>query len=177
MLALAIKFILAHLMGDFLFQPDKWIANKKKKKHKSPYLYWHLLIHIVLLLIILQFNFYYWKAITLIIISHYIIDLIKLNLDAKVSTQILFFIDQALHIMVILCAVYLYYPFNINITAFFSIGPLLFITAILITTYVSAIIIKILISKWKIKDKSPNQAGKYIGMLERIGGNTKSTLK
>ena len=48
MLTLTIKFILAHLAGDFLFQPDKWIDDKKEGKHKSPYLYWHLLIHTVL---------------------------------------------------------------------------------------------------------------------------------
>jgi len=35
MLALALKFILAHLVGDFLFQPNKWVEDKKAKKIKS----------------------------------------------------------------------------------------------------------------------------------------------
>ena len=168
MLTLAIKFILAHLAGDFLFQPDKWIKHKKKGKYKSKYLYWHILIHTVLLLVTLQFNFNYWKGIVLVIISHYIIDLLKLYLDKKVNSQILFFTDQILHFIVIASVVHYYNPFNVNLSSVYSIESLLLITFILITTYVSSVIIKILISNWKINDESPNQAGKYIGMLERL---------
>jgi hypothetical protein len=168
MLTLALKFILAHLAGDFLFQPDKWIDDKKEKKHKSPYLYWHLFIHLILLLTTLQFNFHYWKGIVIIIISHYIIDLLKLNLDKKINSLILFFADQTLHFMVILGVVHYYFPFKIDMTSIYSIESLLLITFILITTYVSSVVIKTLISKWKINTESPNQAGKYIGMLERL---------
>lgn len=168
MLVLAVKFILAHLAGDFLFQSDKWIDDKKEKKHKSLYLYWHLLIHTILLLITLQFNFYYWKGIVLIIISHYIIDLIKLNLDGKINSRILFFTDQILHFIIILGVVHYYSPFKIDMNSIYSTESLLLITFILITTYVSSVVIKILISKWKINDESPNQAGKYIGILERL---------
>lgn len=168
MLTLAIKFILAHLAGDFLFQPDKWIKHKKKGKYKSKYLYWHILIHTVLLLITLQFNFNYWKGIILVIISHYIIDLLKLCLDKKVNSRILFFTDQILHFIVIAGVVHYYNPFNVNLSSVYTIESLLIITFVLITTYVSSVVIKILISKWKINDESPNQAGKYIGMLERL---------
>jgi hypothetical protein len=168
MLTLAIKFILAHLAGDFLFQPDKWIDDKKEGKHKSPYLYWHILIHTVLLLITLQFNFHYWIGIVSIIISHYIIDLIKLNLSKKTNTSMLFFADQVLHFIVIFGVVYCYFPFEMDVASIYSIESLLFTTFIIITTYVSSVVIKILISKWKINDESPNQAGKYIGMLERL---------
>jgi hypothetical protein len=168
MLILAIKFVLAHLAGDFLFQPDKWIDDKKERKHKSPYLYWHLFIHTVLLLITLQFNFDYWIGIVTIIISHYIIDLIKLNLNEKINSQLLFFSDQTLHFIVIFGVVHWYYPFEIDVSSIFSIESLLLITFILITTNVSSVVIKTLISKWKIKDASQNQAGKYIGMLERL---------
>jgi len=168
MLTLAIKFILAHLAGDFLFQPDKWIEHKKKGKYKSKYLYWHILIHTVLLLVTLQFNFNYWEGIVLVIISHYIIDLLKLCLDKKVNSRILFFTDQILHFIVIAGVVHYYNPFNVNLSSVYTIESLLLITFILITTYVSSVTIKILISKWKINDESPNQAGKYIGMLERL---------
>ncbi|MCF6182471.1 DUF3307 domain-containing protein [Lutibacter sp.] len=168
MLTLAIKFILAHLMGDFLFQPNKWVKHKKKRKYKSKYLYWHILIHTVLLLIALQFNFNYWKGIIIVIISHYITDLVKLYLNKKVDSRILFFADQILHFIVITGVIYYYYPFKIDLTSIYSIKSLLLITFILITTYVSSVIIKILISKWKINNDSTNQAGKYIGILERL---------
>ena len=168
MLTLTIKFILAHLLGDFLFQPDKWIENKKKKKYKSPYLYWHLLIHTISLLVILQFNIYYWKGILLVIVSHYIIDLLKLSLDKKINSRVLFFADQTLHFIVISGVVHYYYPFKIDIASIYKTESLLLITFLLITTYVTSVVIKILMSKWKIIDESPNQAGKYIGILERL---------
>jgi hypothetical protein len=168
MLALAIKFILAHLAGDFLFQPDKWIDDKRKRKHKSPYLYWHLLIHLILLLVTLQFKIHYLEGIVIIIISHYIIDLIKLNLNEKVNSRILFFGDQILHFMVILGIVNHYVPFKLDIASVYNFESLLLITFILITTYVSSIVIKTLLSKWKMDEDLPNQAGKYIGILERL---------
>jgi len=168
MITLAIKFILAHLAGDFLFQPDKWIVDKKERKHKSPYLYWHLLIHTVLLLITLQFNFHYWLGITIIIVSHYIIDLLKLNLNGTINSRILFFADQILHFIVIFGVVHYYFPFEIDITSIYSFESLVLVSVILITTSVSSVVIKTLMSRWKIDDESPNQAGKYIGMLERL---------
>ncbi|WKD84791.1 hypothetical protein KCTC32516_00125 [Polaribacter huanghezhanensis] len=168
MLTLAIKFILAHLAGDFLFQTDKWIEDKNEKKHKSSYLYWHLLIHFILLLFTLQFDFHYWVGIVIIIVSHYIIDLLKLNLNKKMNSQALFFTDQVLHFIVILGVVHYYIPFKIDLTSIYSTESLLLITFMLITTHVSSVVIKTLISKWKIDEESPNQAGKYIGMLERL---------
>jgi hypothetical protein len=168
MLILATKFILTHVAGDFLFRPDKWIKHKKKGKYKSKYLFWYILIHTVLLLVTFQFNFNYWKGIVLVIISHYIIDLAKLSLDKKVNSRILFFTDQILHFIVIASFVHYYNPFNINLSLVYNIESLLLIIFLRITTYVSSVIIKILISKWKINDEFPNQAGKYIRMLERL---------
>ena len=40
-----VKLFLAHLLGDFLLQPDSWVANKQSKKQKSIYLYIHILLH------------------------------------------------------------------------------------------------------------------------------------
>ncbi len=168
MLTLTIKFILAHLMGDFLFQPDKWIEYKKERKYKSKYLYWHLLIHTISLLFTLQFNFNYWEGIVFVIISHYIIDLIKLYLDKKVDSRVLFFADQILHFIVIYIVIHYYYPFKINIASIYATEALLLLTFILTVTYICSIVIKTLISKWKISEESPNQAGMYIGMLERL---------
>ena len=56
MLILTLKFILAHLIGDFALQPASWIKNKHEKQHKSPYLYLHIVVHFILLLVLLQFN-------------------------------------------------------------------------------------------------------------------------
>lgn len=54
MLTLFIKLILAHFIGDFLLQPDKWVAHKETHKHKSKFLYGHILVHTGALILVLQ---------------------------------------------------------------------------------------------------------------------------
>lgn len=29
---LFLKFLLAHILGDFVFQPEKWVENKEKRR-------------------------------------------------------------------------------------------------------------------------------------------------
>ena len=38
---LLIKLLLAHIIGDFFLQPEKWVKEKEKKKLKSEKLYFH----------------------------------------------------------------------------------------------------------------------------------------
>jgi hypothetical protein len=40
--------LIDHLLGDFLFQPDAWVKDKKERKIKSKSLYYPIGIHIVL---------------------------------------------------------------------------------------------------------------------------------
>ena len=72
-----IQLFLAHIIGDFFLQPDKWVKEKKKLKLKSIYLYLHVFIHFVLILIIVG-NINFWKSALVITVSHLIIDGIKL---------------------------------------------------------------------------------------------------
>ena len=70
---LFLKFLLAHILGDFVFQPEKWVKDKEENKVKSIKLYFHIGIHTILLLGVLQFNLQeYWLGFLLIIISHFI---------------------------------------------------------------------------------------------------------
>ena len=171
MILLFIKLILAHIIGDFVFQPNKWVQDKKEKKHKSPYLYLHGLIHAISLAVILQFNAAYWAGVLIIVVSHLLLDLIKLNLNGRVNSIILFFSDQLAHLLVIAGVVGIYEDYAPG----FTINPaelLLFITAILTVTTVSGVIIKEIITKWDMQEDdigdSLENAGKYIGMLERL---------
>jgi hypothetical protein len=172
MLALALKLILAHLIGDFLLQPDAWIKDKLDKKYKSKYLYYHIVVHLIALLIILRFEGSYWLGISLIIISHYIIDLAKLFLSNNKNTQWLFFTDQLFHLLVIAGVVYYYEPFNIDLDGLYSSKTILFSSSLILVTFVSSVIIKLIISKWNIDDLNKNEsladAGKYIGLIERL---------
>jgi hypothetical protein len=48
---LFLKLLLAHILGDFIFQSEKWVKDKEEKKIKSLKLYFHIGIHAILLLI------------------------------------------------------------------------------------------------------------------------------
>ncbi|MGA1226287.1 MAG: DUF3307 domain-containing protein [Tamlana sp.] len=172
MIALAIKLILAHFIGDFLFQPQKWVTHKEVHKHKSKFLYWHILVHFGALTLVLQANFKYWLGVLIIIISHYIIDIIKLHLKPKLNNRLLFGLDQLAHLLVIIFVVKIYEPYKFNVDAYFDAKNLLFVTGLLCVTKVSSIIMKTLISKWDLKEyteeASLKDAGAYIGILERL---------
>lgn len=170
LIPLLIKLVLAHIIGDFLFQPDSWIEDKKNKKIKSKYLYYHIGIHLIALLALLQFKLI--AATILIVISHFIIDLIKIYISNDKNARLLFIGDQIIHILIILGAVYYYAPFTIDLEQIYAPNILLFITFIILVTYVFSVIIKQLIAPWDAeinKDKkSIDGAGKYIGILERL---------
>jgi hypothetical protein len=115
-LSIVIGLLVAHLLGDFYFQPTRWVESRNTKHLQSPALYLHALLHGVLALIALLAT----SAITVlttkesgladidftalmmvaggILISHFVIDAIK---SYAKSTTLAFAIDQAAHIGVI----------------------------------------------------------------------------
>ncbi len=181
MISLILKLVIAHILGDFVFQSNKFVEEKQKNKWKSKYLYLHGAIHFLLLIIVLGFDFLswdFWRTIIIIILSHLVIDGIKLKLDNKNNSRILFFTDQVLHLLVIALAVYLWFPYEIETEILFLPQNLLLIIALLTCTFVSSVVIKVFISKWeqelvdeqsdKKDRKSLVDAGKYIGIIERL---------
>lgn len=172
MLTFALKLLIAHVIGDFVLQPNAWVKDKKQKKHKSKFVYFHGLIHLILLIVVLEFNFSLWPYILLLVGSHLIIDLGKLYLQNAKNSRILFFFDQILHLIVIALVVYLNYPFSISIEQLFSKEILLTVLTLIMLTSVSSILIKIIMSKWELEDTQPKMAlkdaGAYIGALERL---------
>lgn len=167
---LILKLLLAHVIGDFLFQPDKWVKDKEKNKIKSPFLYLHILVHSISLLILLQFNLKYWIGFLIIISSHYIIDLAKINLLGRVDKTFLFIVDQLIHLFVIIGVTHFYSPLDIDLNIILSQQILLLILAIVLVTNVSSTIIKMIISRWILQssDSSLKNAGALIGILERL---------
>lgn len=170
---LFLKILLAHILGDFVFQPQKWVKDKEKDKIKSPKLYIHIGVHFALLLLIFQFDFYYWKAILFITITHFIIDISKLYLHNKNNKITFFFIDQALHILMILIALIFYNSIDYNFNGLFLNQVLLLLVCILFLMFASSIIIKMIITQWNPEkdnkgDKSLAKAGQFIGILERL---------
>ena len=82
---LLLKLLIAHFLGDFVLQPKSWVDDKQKRKIKSPKLYLHILIHL-LVIVLLTFHHEHFIVILLLsIISHYLIDLLKLYLREKLN--------------------------------------------------------------------------------------------
>lgn len=168
-----IQLILAHLFGDFILQPNSWVAEKESKKLRSRYLYFHVLIHTILSFIFLWNTELWWIAV-LIGVSHFIIDAAKLSFQTAKSKKSWFFIDQALHIAVIAGISFYFNEFNFEFLKDKEILKIL-MAALFLTTPAS-IFIKILLSSWtpvpetqnNIQTESLSSAGKYIGILERL---------
>lgn len=168
------QLILAHLLGDFILQPNSWVVDKESKIHKSKFLYLHILIHIVLSLIILNNLDLWWVAIG-VGFTHFIIDFAKLKFQRAKTKKVWFFIDQLLHISVIAGVSFYFKEFSLQI--FQDYDFIKIIIGILFLTTPASIIIKTLLSSWtpfaevvnKIQvTESLTSAGKYIGILERL---------
>lgn len=166
---LLLKLLLAHVLGDFVLQPAKWVAHKLERKIKSGYLYLHLLVHLLCMLVVLGFDFSLLPGVLLIVLSHYLIDLSKLYLTGKVDSKLLFVIDQIAHLAVIFFVAKYHTPL-LDISFSFGEEEFLFILSLLCVTSVSSVIIRVLMSAWKMTDdgSSLSNAGMYIGILERL---------
>ncbi|CAH0202738.1 hypothetical protein SRABI04_02022 [Chryseobacterium sp. Bi04] len=164
---------MAHLLGDFVLQPDSWVADKENYKLKSKFLYFHVLIHTVLSFVFLWDLKLWWVAL-LIGVSHFVIDAAKLSFQTIKTKKTWFFIDQLLHIIVIAGASFYFREFDFSFLG--NQEFLKIIMAALFLTTPASIFIKILLSSWTpvpdaqnaIQTESLSSAGKYIGILERL---------
>ena len=172
---LALKLILAHFIGDFVLQPGHWVEEKLQNKWKSKYLYWHIGVHLLTLLLILQFQ--HLGAVAIIVISHFIIDMGKLSLTNEKNYRWLFVVDQILHLLVIVAMIYWISPFEIDFSILFGEKTLLLITFLVFVTYVCGIFMRMLLAPYideiakddeSTEGGSLKNAGTYIGMLERL---------
>lgn len=175
MTLLALKLLLAHFIGDFVLQPSKWVEDKLEKKWRSKYLYFHIGVHLIILLLLLQFQ--HLGAIAVIIVSHYVIDVGKLAFTNPKNYRWLFVLDQVLHVLVLFGVLQWLSPFTLDITNWFNEQTLLLITFLVFVTFVSGILMRMLLAPYIdeiAKDDESGEggslknAGTYIGMLERL---------
>ncbi|MHC0440912.1 DUF3307 domain-containing protein [Flavobacterium sp. 3-210] len=169
---LFVKLLLAHLLGDFIWQPNSWVADKEIKKHKSIYLYVHILLHGILAAILAgEISFIPYAV--LIVVTHGVIDLIKLNFQKNKTKRTWFVVDQIAHLLVLIVVVLLYE--NKNIIPFWQDNNFwILLTGFLFVTKPVSIFIKTIISIWSPESQNSHQdnslanAGNYIGILERM---------
>lgn len=170
---LLFKLLLAHLLADFLLQPDSWVADKERHLHKSPKLYLHIALHFVCMSLIV-WDTEYLPLILSITILHGIIDYLKLRYQKK--KRVAFFADQTAHILVIVLGVILFENTG-GLTFEWKDNYMIILTGLVWITLPSSVVIKNIISLWDaqiqirstaLETKSLLNAGKMIGILERL---------
>ena len=169
---LLIKLLLAHLAADFVLQPDAWIRDKVLKKHRSPKLYLHVLLHGALTwLLIWDINF--WLPALIITGTHYLIDLAKVRLQNQHNQLFWLIADQLLHLLVLGVIWYAWKPAGMEMISLPLEESLIILTAAVFLTTPTSVIIKTVISQWTpdtfytVSSSLPD-AGKFIGYLERL---------
>lgn len=170
---LLIKLFLAHIIGDFFLQTDKWIADKEAKKWASPFLYIHALIHFFLVIAIVG-SFGFWKPAAVIAATHLLIDLAKLMFQKANTKRAWFFIDQLLHLVILTGVWGFLSDISFDYQLLNNRKFLVITTSVLTLLYPASILIKTVISKWSPKSsanedrESLQNAGKLIGFMERL---------
>jgi hypothetical protein len=170
---LLVKLILAHFIGDFLLQPKSLVDEKESKKAKSPKLYLHAFAHGLLVLLLL-WDLNYWLLALLLIVSHWIIDTVKIYAQKENNKPTWFLIDQGLHFICILILWYVWLNPTLILLEWIEMPSVwIYAMALIFLTIVCAVIIQVLMSNWSkslndTKEESLNNAGKYIGILERL---------
>lgn len=164
-----LKLLLAHILGDFFLQPNSWVVEKERKKLKSDKLYLHIAIHIALIFMVFV-SINVWKIALVIGVLHGIIDALKLTFQNNKTKRIWFFVDQILHISVIVFCWQYYYYANVNLDFLQNNQFWLFLIGALFLTSPAAIFIRVIIAKWIPTQASTSlqDAGKFIGIIERL---------
>jgi hypothetical protein len=166
-----VKLLLAHLVGDFLLQPTLWVLDKENKKQKSVYLYIHTILHGVLAWILVGEIRFGWFALLLALL-HGFIDFLKLYFQKTETKRNWFVADQILHLLSIVVVITIYKKLTVDFDVFNDTFWIL-ITGILFLTKPTSILIRNIISIWTPESKSEGDnslqnAGNYIGILERL---------
>ena len=169
---LFLSLVLAHIIGDFYLQTDKYCQQKETRKFKSWFLYVHaIIIGVLSWMIVPSCNFGLWAL--LIAVSHFAIDTVKIHCPKGLWS---FVIDQLLHLGVLIAISNIYEPAKElplrMIDYFGSFSIQLLILAVLLCMKPANILIKLILEKYQVGESEScnniKNAGALIGNLERI---------
>jgi hypothetical protein len=174
---LFIQLLIAHLLADFTFQTQK-LSEKKSEKIISKHMLLHVLI-VGVLSYVFAFQWSFWWAALLLMMLHLGIDVLKNVIQQKKHETNFFFWDQGLHMLSLIGIVYLFECADqIEPYFVFSTKNAMIIAAFIFSSKPSNFIIKNILDIYHIKapdesdtnadDRSLNNAGKLIGIVERF---------
>jgi hypothetical protein len=164
--------LIAHTISDFYLQTDKSCADKAKNGFKSPKLYIHALITFVCAWL-LSFSFNFWWVALIIATTHLLVDAMK---SYASNCKYIFFIDQIIHIVVIVAACYLWKGGLPECLCCLDEKYIALLLGVLVCIKPSNIIIKEIFKVANIKVSKGSEdntgdlpnAGKLIGVVERL---------
>lgn len=136
--ALILSALLAHFLGDFVFQTNK-IAELKSKNVKGISI--HCCIILTSNLLLLSFGIKSMPVIILLTAVHFGVDCIKLKVKNLKIQFFYFFVDQAFHLIAI-CLICSHFNLNSNLITESVISYYKIIIFLIVVTYVSTVIIK-----------------------------------
>ncbi len=175
-LLILLQLLLAHILTDFVLQPNSWIKHKQKFKGKSYFVVIHAFIAGALTLLFLQ-NIEWWYLALFISVTHYLIDWWKLS--QRNDNLKFFLLDQLFHIIILLLVwLYLIDGFEsvpgVISQIFNSVNFLLVTAAYILVIFPAGYLIGKATKRWQdeieinYQKNSLEAAGRYIGIFERI---------
>ncbi|MDE3212083.1 MAG: DUF3307 domain-containing protein [Bacteroidota bacterium] len=173
---LLLRLLTAHFLTDFVLQPASWIRDRREKAIRSTRLIWHVLLT-ALVAYGLSGRYSSWWIPLVILITHYLIDLLKAYLPENIYT---FLLDQFGHLAV-LVGIWLIadgeaLPVLHSLEALWS-SDLFWLLALgyILMTWPAGILIGIATAKWRnqltmdpTRKEGLASAGKWIGICERM---------
>jgi hypothetical protein len=170
-LLLPIRLVVAHILGDFLLQPDSWVADRNEKNFRSKALYLHGLIHFLLVMGLAGTKSAWWIGL-IIGAGHILLDGFKALI--KQNNLWSFLIDQSLHFLII----FLCWNLAEGTSSFYLIEYLLsdfrfwwLLTGYLLNILLYPRIIAFATMRWREHVPPEREllykAGRWIGILER----------
>ena len=168
MSALFLKLFFVHLVGDYLLQFGFLAEGKEQYKLKSWHVWVHVLIHGVLVHLVLQT----WWITIVTLITHGLIDACKIQFQRADNGRRWFFLDQLLHVLVIIGIVmWVYPPSAAGLGGWFD-DNLAVLIGLIFVTKPAKYLIGVFISRWQPQADEENEslcgAGAWIGIIERL---------
>ncbi|MDW7776406.1 MAG: DUF3307 domain-containing protein [Methanosarcinales archaeon] len=179
-ISLLIRLIIAHLLTDFVFQSDSWVNHRIKDGWHSRYLYMHGAVAGILAYLFSGLWSLFW-IVFVVAATHIVIDGLKAKYEKNIQS---FLLDQFGHFAVILATwVWIIHPGPEDMAVIgqvFLPGTKIWviIAAYIIVIWPGSVLISKLTEKWRmgiidkepvhIKEKSLENAGRWIGRLERF---------
>lgn len=167
-----IRLLLAHVVGDFVFQTDEFCRKKLGKGFRGPHLYLHSLVIFILSWAALGCLSCWWLAL-IVGVSHLVIDLVKRKEDI-----VSFMTDQIAHVICLMIVSNIFIDKGLYVDSCYDCGWIntlcVYALVFLCNGKPANILIKHLLMAYSVK--GPNESdtadetirsGKLIGNLER----------